>query len=246
MKWTRVAVVLFTLATLIGSSAALARSGDGGHDIASAPELPLGQAVQGGGGPLGCGTSDDRYYMEFWRLTLTRADHVRLDYGSTDGHLVNIYLLDPAVTDYTLNQSGTLVDRATETKDELTYIAPKSGRFTVLVTNSRGRCTAMAYILTAYVQHFTAVQVSGPPTVAKGSRLTYRGRVVGANAGQVIVYGARPKGGWTKVAVVTVASSGAFAYSTRASKVGTFRRKFSFLGDAQHLPSSSVKTVRVV
>src|SRR5437588_11339367 len=83
------------LGTIPGLAAATLK--DGGSDVASAPEIPLGQQVDGGGTAPASGG-----YHEFWRVTLKRADHLRLEYGTTNRGAVQISLYAPAVTDYTL------------------------------------------------------------------------------------------------------------------------------------------------
>ena len=221
---------------------------NGGTDIASAPELPIGQEVSGGG-------TSDAEYTEFWRILLRAADHVRLDYASTNGTQVIIGVLPPSVTDY--NYTGNLdamalpfvnggADRGTTTKDEGLFVAPRSGDYTIAL-QVPGPNDVLAYTLTGYVRHYTHTTITAPPLVRKRAAVVYRGTVAGASSGKIELQSrSLTHSVWKTFALATIDANGSFRYRTRVAGTGTYRIRAVYPGDSSHLPSMAIVSFKVV
>ena len=253
MRRISVGTALTCTFVALAAGAALA---NGGSSIANAPELPIGKRVQGGGtsndsppGPTGGGWNGC-CYGEFWRITLNRADHLRVDVGSLNGNGVEVGIYDPSVKEYTWNQQRgiPLAYVGTARKDELRYIATKAARFTMYVVNDCEACgqPSLAYELTAYVQHYTRASLAGPRVARSHSAITLRGKISGLSAGKVAIQSGSPKKGWKNLALMRVKRDGSFGYTTRVGARGTYRVRAVFYGDASHLPSRAVISVKVV
>lgn len=213
---------------------------DGGSNIASAPELPLGQQVQGG-------TTDGCKQEEFWRITLLRGDRVTLDYGSLNGETIVLAIYSPSTTDYTFDGDspiGSLANSGTARKAELRYVAPAPGRY-VLVFRTAACGVAMAYEMTGYVRHLTNATLTAPPVARAHSRLTLKGRISGLNAGKVAIQ-ARNTTRWKTLTLMAVKRNGSFVYKARVGAPGTYRFRAVYYGDASHLPSRAVVSIKVV
>jgi hypothetical protein len=235
---TRLAAGAAFLLVLVISGVARA---DGGDSIANAPELPLGQEVQGGNPGNGC--SDG----EFWRVTLVRGDHAKLDFSSLNGATVVLNLYAPSVTDYTFSGDGGYITNAgtgSRGKGELLYTAPAPGRYTIYFrTASCG--PQLAYTLIGYVQHYTAVTLAAPRVARAHSPVLLKGKVSGISAGKVAIQAVIKKR-WKTLGLVRVLSNGSFSYPTRVGPAGTYRVRVVFFGDATHLPSKAARVIRVV
>jgi hypothetical protein len=216
---------------------AWARSSDGGQDIATAPDIPVSEEVQGG--------STDGH-PEFWRLMLRRADHVRLDFGTTSGDGVYLCVFAPNVTDFTVAQSDCVASYAqgAREKSELKYVAPGPGKYTLRLQN-RYCCDAYSYILEVYVRHYTTATVAAPRFVIKGRPFGVRGSVSGVAGGrvQLRIYAHGRK--WLS-RPVSLSSSGKFKVALRLARKCRCTLRVLYSGDATHLPSGASTVVRVV
>jgi hypothetical protein len=229
-------LMMAAAAGLVAAGAGAAVRG-GGADIASAPELPLGQQVQGGA-PHSCSP----LRREFWRLTLLRGDHVRLDLGSLNGHTVYVIIYAPDITDYTLNGATQLASVSTTTKNELTYIAPAPGRYTLLV--GVGDCSYdLAYILTGYIQHYTSTSVTTPPLVETGKPFTVSGAVSGATSGNIEIR-FTTAGQPTVSGTASITNSGAFQLKQTLNAGGQYKVQAIYHGDGNHLQSAASTQLR--
>lgn len=238
---------MLALAALFPAPAVAHRSG-GGSDILSAPQLPIGQNVVGGGTSGSYGS-----YAEFWRITAVASDALTVDFGSTNGQGVHLCILAPRVTDYTLDTSSCNTASDTRSKSELRFTLPSAGTWTLKVqsdgdgNDSDGRAPTLAYQLTGYVRHYTHTTISAPMVVKKRSRVTYNGTVSGATGGQVKLQSrslAHPA--WKTFALAAIRANGAFTYKTRVAEPGTYRIKAVYPGDTSHLASSSIVSFKVV
>ena len=253
MRRISVGTALTCAFVALAAGAALA---DGGSSIANAPELPIGKRVRGGGtsndsppGPTGGGWSNC-CYGEYWRIRLNRADHLRVAVGSLNGNGVEVGIYDPSVKESTWNQRRgiPLAYAGTARKDELRYVATKRARFTMYVVNDCGACgqPSLAYELTAYVRHYTRASLAGPRVARADSAITLRGKISGLSAGKVAIQSRSPKKGWKTLALMRVKRDGSFGYKTRVGAPGTYSVRAVFSGDASHLPSRAVISVKVV
>lgn len=229
--------------------------GNGGATIASAPNLPVGRQVTGGGttntsptGPTGGGWNGC-CYGEFWRVPLRRGDHLRIDYGSLNDLNAEIGLYDPSITDYTYEdrRGDTLAYGETSSKAQIRYVAPKPGRFLMYVVNDCGACGEpnLAYELTAYVQHPTHTTLTGPTVARAGSVIPLRGKVQGLSGGRVAVQTLR-QGRWKTMALIRTKQDGTFSFRAHVGRRGTYRARAIFFGDATHWRSRAAYSCNVV
>jgi hypothetical protein len=227
----------------VGVAACVALA-NGGFSIASAPELPGGERATGGGtNRSGC------CYGEFWRITLARADHLRIDWSKTGGsHEIVLCLLDPGVTDSTLSDASCALKDVTNGKHEVTYVVARSGRWTLEISQNCASCgqgADMSYELTAYVQRPTHARLTGPRVARAHSLVALSGKITGLASGKVAIQ-SRTKTSWKTLALMPVKSNGGFVLNTRVGGTGTFRVRVVFRGDASHLPSSAVYSFKVI
>jgi hypothetical protein len=228
-------------ALLAGLLVATGAFADGGSSIANAPELPIGQQVQGG-------TTDGCKNEEFWRLTLLRGDHVRLDYGSLNGETIVLAIYAPSTTDYTFDGDspiGSLASSGTSRKAELRYIAPAPGRYVLLFRTAECGGVAMAYEMTGYVRHLTHATLGGPTVARAHSRIKLHGTVKGLASGKVVTQSLVHRR-WKTISLVSVAANGSFAFTARVGAPGVQRFRAVFYGDPTHLPTRAPYSVRVV
>ncbi len=229
-------------AALVGVAASVALA-NGGFSIATAPELPGGERATGGGtSRSGC------CYGEFWRITLARADHLRIDWSQTRGsHEIVLCLLDPSVTDSTLHTASCALKDVTNGKHHVTYTVPTSGRWTLEISQDCRSCAQgadMAYELTAYVQRLTHASLTGPRVARARSLVVLSGRIAGLTSGNVAIQ-SRTSAGWRTLTRMPVKPDGSFAFRTRVGGAGTYRVRVVFSGDTSHLPSSAVHSIKV-
>ena len=240
-RWLMLALV----AVAMGVAAAVALAG-GGQSIASAPALPIGQNVVGGG-TEGC-PSNGTKVCEFWRIPLGHADHLIFDYSSTNGNGVTLCLLAPTVTDYTISDAGCVANDYTDGKHEMNFSSPSAGNWTLEVWSQNcGNCgpIPLGYELTAYVKHYTHATLTGPRVVRAKHKVTLRGQIVGLPSGKVVIQ-SRSKTGWKTLRLMPVKANGKFVFTTRVGGTGTYRVRVVFYGDASHLPSNAVYSFKVV
>jgi hypothetical protein len=239
----RLSLSLGVVAALVGVAASVALA-NGGFSIASAPELPGGERATGGGkNRSGC------CYGEFWRITLARADHLRIDWSKTGGsHEIALCLLDPSVTDSTLSHASCALKDVTNGKHEVTYTVAKSGRWTLEISQDCGSCgqgADMSYELTAYVQRPTHASLSGPRVARAHSLVALSGKIAGLASGKVAIQ-SRAKTGWKTLTLMRVKANGSFLFKTRVGGTGTYRVRVVFFGDANHLPARAVYSFKVI
>jgi hypothetical protein len=145
--------LLLSLGTL-GAAAALvipaALAAGGAQTIAAAPTLPVGVKVGHAYTLPGC-----TGYGEIWRLNLLKGDHLTLAYGSKDGNQVEVLLLDPKATDNSNSDSEVLASAWTQFRDDLTFNATKSGKYTLIVRTNYPCQKSLYYFMRATVQHAT-------------------------------------------------------------------------------------------
>ena len=185
---------------------------------------------------------------QFWRLTLRRGDHAKLDFGSLNGTTVVLQLYAPSVTDYTFSGDGGYITNAGtggNGKGELRYIAPAPGRYT-LYFRTAGECNdALAYELTGYVQHLTRATLSGPRVARAHSLIKLHGAVKGLANGKVVAQ-SLVHGRWRTLRLVSVAATGRFTFAARVGAPGVQRFRAVFYGDSSHLATRATYSVRVV
>jgi hypothetical protein len=144
-KWL-VSVGILGAVAAVALPAALAAGG--AQTIAAAPTLPVGVRVGHAHTLAGC-----TGYGEVWRLPLVRGDHLTLDYGSKDGNGVQVLVFDPSATDNSSSQSELLDTAWTQYKDDITYDAKKTGRFTIVMRTYFPCQKTLYYYMTAHVRH---------------------------------------------------------------------------------------------
>lgn len=215
--------------------AAVALGDGGGATIASAPELPIGSPVVAG--------STGSQFGEFWRITLAAGDLLTIDYGTTNGCTVYLYLYAPTVTDYTYNDARVVEGDRTGSngKHEFTWIATGTGRW---ILNVQG-CSTLGYQMTAFVQHFTHVTLSAPRAVAARHALQVRGTVSGVQSGKIALR-LTARGQTPISALVPLTATGTFAWAPRPAKTGSYRLQAIYYGDSSHRSSRASVTVNVV
>jgi hypothetical protein len=150
-----IAAVVATLTALLLVPLALAHKASGGQSIASAPDLPLQASVSGGSS----GNS------EYWGVTLAAGDKLTIDYQGVNGGCVNLYLYEPGVTDSTINNTSSDVNRNTCSHDELSWTATVKGRWILRVNSDSG------YQLTARVAAGRLAQASASETISGATEL---------------------------------------------------------------------------
>jgi hypothetical protein len=248
-----VATAVALTVALIVAGVALASVRDGGRSVSGAPALSIGTAVTGGDqvDELCC----DSWYqqagspgLQYWKVLLQFGDHLVIDYGVVSGDNVNLCMLAPTVTDFTLTDSRCTASDSTQSKHEFTFTASTAGTWTLAV--GYYHCCGMqswAYQMTAYVKHPTQAKITAPPLIKHGSRITYSGTVAGASGGVVELQSrssARPV--WKSFGVASLSTTGAFKFQTRVATSGTYRVKVVYPGDASHLPSTGIVSFKVI
>ena len=187
----------------------------------------------------------DGHVAEFWRIDLQASDHLAIDYGSTNQEAVNLCVLAPTVTDYTLRNAQCLDEDSTSAKAELTYVAPASGRYTLQVRSAYQ--TDLAYQATVFVRHLTHATIAAPRVVRAKSIVFVTGSVTGGVSGTVELRSRSIKQhAWRTFSVIKLGANGAFRSSVRPGATGTWRIQVFYPGDDQHLPSSAIVSFKVV
>jgi hypothetical protein len=231
-------------ATLIGIVFATAGGAEagGGDSIAAAPELPIGQQqLNGKRGP------------DFWRVTLGAGDRIVANYGTTDDRLeIDLCLLSPAVTDFTLDRATCVKRRGTDSKTQLTHIANPGGRWTLLLqectwTSHPMRCldTPIAYELTAYVQRYTVTTLAGSTRVRAGTVVVLQGRVRGVSTGRVEIAVRATGKRWQATGNARIGRDSRFTTRLRLTSRGPTAIRARYRGDQSHRPSARTISVRV-
>lgn len=230
-------LLLALVMVTVGGGVAVAAKHGGGGSIASAPNLPIGQRIVDGSTEEG---SEDGYAKVFWRVPLAASDQLRIDYGTTNRRAVYLYLFTPKVTDFTFRNTEPVATRDTGTKDEMKYVAPTAGRYTLEVWNY----DQLAYEIEAFVRRHTITSLSVPTLLSSNAALPVRGSVAGASGGRLLVRLTGPHG-YKRKAVRPISGSGAFSWRTKVGQSGRYRVRAMYYGDDDHLPSSAARTVRV-
>jgi hypothetical protein len=236
-----------TASTVVGLLASAALGG-GGTTIATAPPLPIGVNIVGGGTSDNCtGPCDYAYdYGEYYKVTAGASDQLVIDFGSTDGEDVSLCVLAPTVTDYTLEGDGCKALDISNGKAELRYVFPSAGAWTLNI--SGGCCNDQwAYQLTAYLKRYTHTTLKAPTLVKSGARVRIRGVVSGTTAGKIaleIKSPTSPK--WKLLSMLSLSSKGAYVFATRFEGAGRYHLRALFAGNSGHRPSSASHRFTVV
>ncbi|MGE3138118.1 MAG: hypothetical protein AB7I08_08720 [Thermoleophilia bacterium] len=134
-------------------------SGEGGTSIAAAPPLPVGQQTFG---------AIER--LDFYKASLNAGDTLTVDFASIDGNYVQICMLKPEITDFTLAESECwTVSNWTETASQFRWTVPAPGAWTFLIANGLCIDDGGDYVTnpcsrkTSYA--FTASVTPAPPPV---------------------------------------------------------------------------------
>ncbi len=227
-----------SVAALLLASAAAA---SGGTSIASAPPLPLGGALETGGGKRG----------EFWRMQLYGGDRVTIDMELSGGEYpADLFLIAPSINDFTLQGSTPTLDlKARIGKSQNIMQAPSTGLWTLDICQQTvgSVCTndgeyfgsaAEPYSFTATVTHATSLRVSAPTLARRASSVTVRATVqssTGTPQGNCLIQGA----------VVALAGG----QCAKRIRLGHGRRQIirvSFVPNDGWQASSGHRTIRVV
>lgn len=223
---------------------------DGGIDIASAPELPLGTKVTGAVARL-----------DYWKIAVKSGDTLVMNYEPVgmNGRRMEFCFLTPDVTDFTVRDIGCMEvfptdysERKRQTKRE--FLLP--GRYTMIIgedacleggTRIDLACKRpLSYELTALVIRRTSISISPVPKLVKrGQSVTIAGRIEEVETGQVALQ-KRDGKRWRNVALAGVRSSGRFAFKVKADVAGVARYRVMFPGDSTHRPVRAAVTFTVV
>jgi len=238
----RLLVAAAFLSSLAISMSAVALGDDGGQDIASASELPIATHLVSGCVPAR--TFDDCH--QFWRLSLQKSSKLVIDYGSTNTYDVSLAMYGPKVTDYTIHDVDPLWTDRTDTKHEVVFVAPITGRYPLLIHNCSGCGNPLAYELTAHVYQYTHVMLTGPRVARAQSAVTITGRVSGLVSGKVNVQSRSIRTPWKTLGLLSLRRNGSFVFKVHVGAPGTYRVRAVFYGDGGHLPSSAIYSFSVV
>jgi hypothetical protein len=235
----RVALGMAVAAVLLIPAAGQAA---GGTDIASAPLLPLDGSLQSGGGKTG----------EFWRLQAIAGDAIKIDMELSGGQYnAQLFVIDPAVTDYTLRQTPPTLDaEAAIGKSESVLRIPATGLWTLdICQQDIGRyCTkfdgdyfgaaAAPFTFTATVAHVTTMTLKAPAVATRGARITVTARIQ-SPAGE-------PRGTCVIAGRAAAVEAGVCHLRLRLGRGPRKILSASFVPDDGWQKSSSRRTVRLV
>jgi hypothetical protein len=239
---------------LLLAAAALA---GGGGSISSAPELKIGSQVTGGAPEVntyaifsgGWWKKLNTAGVEFYRVTLERADLLVINYGRVTGTNVALCLLKPSTTDYTLAESDCVAGQSLDSapKRQFRFTTPVSGRW-ILVVGDAYCCPRepWGYELTAYVKHVTRTTLSTARLVRARSRVKPTGAVSDVKGGLVQLLARVPgQRAWKSVGVARIGNSGRFSFSFKVGGPGSYQVKAFYRGDVSHLPSAAIVRFQV-
>jgi hypothetical protein len=225
------------------------RSDSGGPNIASAPELPLGHQVTGGT------TLDARgNYQEYWAVSTLNGDILHLVTSSTSAAGVVVCLYTPAVTDANLvqadcRQTESIAGQGLQT---FTFTLASAGRWTLAIRGSVPS-QPFSYAATGTIVHQqppsksatttrlklkrqarlrTPVLIAGSVTLGATGRVRLQARLTGQSR-------------WTTLARPPLTASSQFGYTAHFTRVGVYRVRASYGGDAQHFPSAAEAAIRI-
>jgi hypothetical protein len=145
--------------TALGLSPAIAAA-NGGSTIAAAPDLVLGSMVSSGWShQVVFGSTEG----EFWRVPLTGGETLTIQSSNVSGAGCGLSLdmYAPSVTDSTIGTAPT----AWSQSDQITFVAPYSGTWTLLVTTGCGGST-VTYNYIAAVEPSKGEAHAGAGTIA--------------------------------------------------------------------------------
>jgi hypothetical protein len=225
----------------------------GGGTVSGAPELPIGVQTTGGASQVDTFQVYDGGWwkqlnvpgIEYWRVTLGTADRLVVDYGLITGSEVDLCVLKPGVTDYTLSDASCVETDQTGSKHEFRFTAPIAGQWILVVADATCCGTEpWGYELTAYIQLHTTVRVNIPRVVGARRSLNINGTVSGVTGGSVVVTVTAKH--WNKHTIRPISSSGGFSWKPKVGKHGTYKVKVVYPGDTTHQGSSKTVKVRVI
>ena len=235
------ALLLIALATAAVASAA---TRNGGNSIANAPTLTVNHQVSGGGTMNDCWDRTNSG-AEFWRIPLVAGTVLVVDYGSVNGQEVEVNILHPNETDYTLDQGNSVANGGTGGKDELRFRPNINGSWILVVS---GSCEGdYGYQLSVSVQSHTQVTLRGPNAIRPNATGTLRGVVSGVDEGQVTLQD-RSGGSWHTYSTTDINTGGVFTwqgtFTGRCRPRSTWTERAIFAGDDTH-PAGISNTVVV-
>jgi hypothetical protein len=244
--------VLILLSTVGGVGRVGATAGSasaGGPSIAAAPELARGQSISGGSSKDGLGN-----YQEYWRVTAKSGDVLTLALSSQSSNGVFACLYTPAVTDSNLSDaecraSGAVQGAGSQT---LTFNLSADGRWTLALRGATNQAQPFPYALTASI---ASTGVTKQPTTTTlravrrariGARVLLLGSVKPFSSGRVKLRAKAPgTTAWRLLATVPLTADSQFSYPTRFRRVGTYRLRATYAGDATHLASTGSTTILI-
>jgi hypothetical protein len=148
-------LLVIGLGVFASATASVALAG-GGKSLASAPVMPIGKQVTGGGKTVGSrATGACSGYGEYWRLPAVKGDHVEIAFGSRNGQPVKVAVWDPTVTAKAMGFTPEVTENDTFYKDVVDFVATKTGKYTVVVLTSFICQPSLAYTLTATLKNKT-------------------------------------------------------------------------------------------
>ena len=240
-------LVALAFVILGSASAALAKSQNGGADIASAPQLPLGVKTASGWALAAGGQNTAGGYGEYWRLKMNAGDRLVFDWALTQsecssGAEQGVEVFAPKVTDYTVDQAHAVAydSFVFKTKTEFRWVAPSSGNW---IFDFYG-CQTFSYTFLAHLQAFTRIHLVAPSLVGHGHKVAVSGRVEGVQTGKVAVMVRRGRVLLT-TKVVSLTRRGRFKVKLTFSKPGKDSLKVAYYGDSKHRPSKASATIHV-
>lgn len=219
----------------------------GGPNIATAPELPLGQSISGGS------VKDDRgNYQDYWRVTARSGDVLTLDIASQSSNGVTACLYTPAVTDSSLDDADCHASGAVQGvgSGTLTFNLSSGGRWTLALRGATAQAQPFAYTLTAGVafsgitKQATATTVRAVRRARVGAPVLVVGSVNPFSTGRVKLQVRAPGvAAWHSLAMIPLSADSQFSYRTRFRRTGTYRLRATYQGDATHRASTGLATI---
>ncbi len=157
---------------------AVTANASGGSSIATAPELPLGQLVAGGG-----------QQADFWRIQLFAGD--RITFKASFPSIYEFSLYAPSVDDFSYANANSVANNpgnAASGMTEFTFTSPFTGLGTLAVCEdvvSESGCgggsypkeSMDAYTFTATIAHATNLTISVPTIARRRSTVTIRATI---------------------------------------------------------------------
>jgi hypothetical protein len=232
------AAALAALLTLVAAATG------GAPNIASAPELPLGQWVK-----------NTRAGIDFWRVKLNTGDRLTLDYApQQSAHFVEICVFTPSVSDADVAKTPCYATHAGYAAGSFSIDARTGGTWTVAVLGS-GACESsrildlscaydVSYSLSAGAKHGTRLALRAPNLVRRNSTFYATGTLTGA-PGPVLVEQSWNAARWQTLGLQRTSAKGAFRIRLHPTRTGKLQLRASFPEGTEYVGSSAVARTRV-